>query len=656
MEWRIIIPVVCLIGILQLPGNAAQNPENSTSTNNTSLNNTTGTNQTTTTNQIATAASTNSTNTSTSAANTTATAPANIAKLNVVFKMNQTFNNNFNDLTHPDTKKLTETIISEVSPFYRKRFKNFLRMTVKKLSPGSIVVDSEFEFDNTNNTSPNIKEAQSTLADAAKSGNLSIPVDATSINVTDIPTTNATVTTAASTNSTNTSTSAANTTVSTTAAPTTAPANIAKLNVVFKMNQIFNNNFKDLAHPDTKKLTETIISEVSPFYRKRFKNFLRMTVKKLSPGSIVVDSEFEFDNTNNTSPNITEAQSTLADAAKSGNLSIPVDATSINVTEIPTTNATVTTAASTNSPNTSTSAANTTVSTTAAPTTAPANIAKLNVVFRINQTFNETYSNLSHPDTKRLTETIINAISPFYMKRFKNFLRMLIKKLSPGSIVVDSEFEFDNTNNTSPNITEVQSTLADAAKSGNLSIPVDATSINVTEIPSTNATTVAANTSTTTSAATTSAGSAVAEYNITFKMNDNFNSELSNINSDTAKNLTTKISTEFGKAYKNFGSYIRTWVRKYKSGSTLFSPRSGSIDVDGVLEFNKTISTPPNATVLAKALVDYVKNNSALKIDTTSIRVTDSSGFTASKSPVLASMLTAFWMTLASLLLSAVMH
>lgn len=53
---------------------------------------------------------------------------------------------------------------------------------------------------------------------------------------------------------------------------------------------------------------------------------------------------------------------------------------------------------------------------------------------------------------------------------------------SRGSIVVDSVLQFDASNGTSPNLTEVKNTLIEAA--GNLSFQIDTTSINVTDISS----------------------------------------------------------------------------------------------------------------------------------------------------------------------------
>ncbi len=57
---------------------------------------------------------------------------------------------------------------------------------------------------------------------------------------------------------------------------------------------------------------------------------------------------------------------------------------------------------------------------------------------------------------------------------------------SSGSIVADTILEFDNTNNTnntSPNVTDVKNTFDDAIKNGNFSFPADPASVNVTDIP-----------------------------------------------------------------------------------------------------------------------------------------------------------------------------
>ncbi|KAK7165948.1 hypothetical protein R3I93_005891 [Phoxinus phoxinus] len=79
--------------------------------------------------------------------------------------------------------------------------------------------------------------------------------------------------------------------------------------------------------------------------------------------------------------------------------------------------------------------------------------------------------------------------------------------------------------------------------------------------------------------------------------------------------------------------------------------RKGSVVVDSELEFDSTNGTSPNVTDVKDTLATAITNgNFSFPINSSTISVTESS---ANRSPVL---LTALWMTLASLLLSAVMH
>lgn len=57
---------------------------------------------------------------------------------------------------------------------------------------------------------------------------------------------------------------------------------------------------------------------------------------------------------------------------------------------------------------------------------------------------------------------------------------------SQGSIAVESEIQFEATNGTSPNLTEVKNALAEAVASGNVSIPVNASTITATDVSSSN--------------------------------------------------------------------------------------------------------------------------------------------------------------------------
>ncbi|XP_056106407.1 uncharacterized protein LOC130084905 [Rhinichthys klamathensis goyatoka] len=125
---------------------------------------------------------------------------------------------------------------------------------------------------------------------------------------------------------------------------------------------------------------------------------------------------------------------------------------------------------------------------TATPVTtvsAPAKVAQINLGFRIDQEFKDIYSDLSNTETKELSNSIINECSRVYKRRFPKFYRMFILKFSKGSVVVDSVLEFDSTNGTSPNVTDVKDTLVTAVTNGNFNFTINNSSINTTDIPET---------------------------------------------------------------------------------------------------------------------------------------------------------------------------
>ncbi|TRY99544.1 hypothetical protein DNTS_020833 [Danionella cerebrum] len=257
------------------------------------------------------------------------------------------------------------------------------------------------------------------------------------------------------------------------------------------------------------------------------------------------------------------------------------------------------------------------------------------------------------------TITLINQVTSqfvvVYRQRYKNFYRMVINKFSQGSVVADTNLEFDSTNGTSPNATDVKDTLVQAVASGNLNLSVDTTNITTSAVPDsttngTNTTTTNTTSATTVAQVTTLSTTTVASqmnYSLTFKMTGLFVNDLSNSSSVAYGLMSTLVRSQLDGYFGKFTGYFNSFIRGF---------RSGSIIVDAGLSFNSSSNTA-NASTLAKSMASAVRNGSfALLIDPTSINVTDSSGYTASNSPVLASMLTAVWMTMASLLLSAVIH
>nr|XP_055060712.1 mucin-2-like [Misgurnus anguillicaudatus] len=389
-----------------------------------------------------------------------------------------------------------------------------------------------------------------------------------------------------------------------------------------------------MSAPETLSLIKNITTQIEPVYKKRFSKFLRMVIKRFRSGSIVVDSDLQFDS-NGTTPNATDVKQVLIDALANGNVTIKISNDTINVTA-PATPA---------SPNATTPnvPANTNSTGTSSSVTVSANITtplEFNISFSIADTFKAVYNNMSAPETVTLINNITTQIEPVYKKRFPKFLRLVIKKFSNGSILTDAVLQFDS-NGTIPNATDVKQVLIDALANGNVTIKISNDTINVTA-PATTVTPV-----TPTSATNTTSNTAL--FTLVFSILDTFNDTLSNLTSSDAITLQTKIISQFGNVFKKrFTNYLRMLIQKFSKGS---------IVTNSSLEFNSTGGTVGAQQVVDTIIQGIQNGNFTFKIDQKSIKVTDSSGFTASSSSrVITSMLTVLLMSLASLLLSGVIR
>ncbi|XP_065151577.1 uncharacterized protein [Paramisgurnus dabryanus] len=337
---------------------------------------------------------------------------------------------------------------------------------------------------------------------------------------------------------------------------------------------------------------------------------------------------------NATAPNATAPNATAPNAT-APNATAP-NATAPNATAP---NATAPNATAPNATAPNATAPNATAPTAAAPSANSTTPVEMNLSFSISDTFKNVYSDLSNPETVTFINGITSQIEPFYKKHFPKFLKMRVKNLRSGSVVVDSALQFDS-NSTAPNVSDVKQVLIDAAASGNLTIKISNDTINVTApatvtpVTPTNATNTTSNT---------------ALFTLVFSIVDTFNDTLSNMSSSDATTLKTKIINQFGSVFrKRFTNYLQMLIQKFSKGSIVTSSS---------LEFNST-----GGTVAAKDVVDTIisgiKNgNFTFNIDQKTIKVTDSSGNTASSSSrVITSMLTVLLMSLASLLLSGVIN
>ncbi|XP_036420670.1 putative GPI-anchored protein pfl2 [Colossoma macropomum] len=271
--------------------------------------------------------------------------------------------------------------------------------------------------------------------------------------------------------------------------------------------------------------------------------------------------------------------------------------------------------------------------------------------FSINETFNDNLSNSSSDQFKAQADKITVQLERLYKRLFRNFLRMIIRAFRKGSIVADITLEFSSSNS-STNATQLSNTLAQAVRDGNVTLAIDTNSINVTQNPvstssdtttpavsaaTTQASTVATSASTqnassastqnATSASTQNATSAstqnatasasttatvvAATFNVSFRINENFDTNLSNSSSDQFKAKASNITSQFGVVFKRiFKSFIRMFIRSF---------RSGSIVADSAVEFSTNETT---AEQLKNTIIAAIRNGSfTFAIDETSVAV-----------------------------------
>lgn len=348
----------------------------------------------------------------------------------------------------------------------------------------------------------------------------------------------------------------------------------------------------------------------------------------------------------------TTTATTTATPTTSTTTTTPTTSTAVTTTTTVPTSTTTATTHSSGATTASTASGATTASTASGATTAstagsqattlPANVQSVNLIFKIEDQFQAYYSDFTDPRTISYVQNITAQFNTVYKKSYQNYIRMIIKKLSSGSVAADADFQFNTSISSAPNATDAKNTLVQAINNKEFTFTINSTSITTVDGSSTTASPV---TTQTTTVATTAV--VLSNYNITFKMAGVFFSDLANLNSKAGSLLSLAVSGQLNYFYSNFRGF---------NGANVWRFRNGSIYVDALLVFIKNINAP-NATELAKELGAAVRNQTIfLPIDPTTINITDFTGFSASKSPVLASMLTALWMTLASLLLSAVMH
>ncbi|XP_075319068.1 uncharacterized protein LOC142378437 isoform X26 [Odontesthes bonariensis] len=438
---------------------------------------------------------------------TTTPAPPPEPKISLGFSLKQTFTPELGNASSPAFKELETKVTSALNNIYSQKFgEAFNRTIIKGFRSGSVVADVELVF-NEGQTLPNATAAADTLVEAAASGNLSLPVNASTIvaRVVETPTV-APVTTAPSTASapisttklpTNVTSSPINLTTqlvnmtSPPVSPTTQLSNITSphLNMTssptVSTSTILNATSLPLNQTSPPVSPTTQLSNITSPHLNMTSSptvststILNATSLPLNQTSPPVSPTTQLSNI--TSPPLNMTSPALNATSPPLNMTSPASP-QVSTTPLP---------GHASSPAVSENST-TSIITTGAPTTvrtttpAPPPEPKISLGFSLKQTFTPELGNASSPAFKELETKVTSALNNIYSQKFgEAFNRTIIKGFRSGSVVADVELVF-NEGQTLPNATAAADTLVEAAASGNLSLPVNASTIvaRVVETP-----------------------------------------------------------------------------------------------------------------------------------------------------------------------------
>ncbi|KAJ8271738.1 hypothetical protein COCON_G00105970 [Conger conger] len=249
--------------------------------------------------------------------------------------------------------------------------------------------------------------------------------------------------------------------------------------------------------------------EIEPICRRAFLFFIRLIVIRFRPGSIVTDVMLVY-NSSGVVPNTTEVQTTLQQGVENGNVTIPINVSSISVTPVQNTDPTVastremeatsvttnpastipttTTAASTNVMTasafvntTSTLAPVSTVTVPGLTTAAATTTAESTVILLLEFSSDEEFTpGLSEPTSQAfrnrdsLTKT---QLEPVFRRAFTTFIQFIVFRFRNGSIVTEGGVIFRNLGSV-PNTDQLVRVLIQAVENGDVTIPINITSIS----------------------------------------------------------------------------------------------------------------------------------------------------------------------------------
>ncbi|XP_069054636.1 uncharacterized protein [Lepisosteus oculatus] len=297
------------------------------------------------------------------------------------------------------------------------------------------------------------------------------------------PGSNTTVTSASST----TMTPASNTTAvtsTTTGAPVPVTA-VILMELNCSLNQDFTSDLSDSSSAGFKNLSANVEKQFNATYLKKYPTSFRgYKVKRFWPGSVVQSGELTFSNTS-TVPSNDDVAQVLKTAVQNGDVTLPVNTTTISVSPAPASSPTATPASNTTatpaSNTTMTSASNTTAvtsTTTGAPVPVTA-VILMELNCSLNQNFTNDLSNSSSAGFQNLSGNVEAQFNATYLKTYPTSFRgYKVKRFWPGSVVQSGEITFTNTS-TVPSNAEIAQVLKKAVQNGDVTLPVNTTTISV---------------------------------------------------------------------------------------------------------------------------------------------------------------------------------
>nr|XP_040041922.1 uncharacterized threonine-rich GPI-anchored glycoprotein PJ4664.02-like isoform X3 [Gasterosteus aculeatus aculeatus] len=389
-------------------------------------------------------------------------------------------------------------------------------------------------------------------------------------------------------------------------APTTTTE--PQIQLEFKLQQNFTTELTNKSSPEFKELNDNVTTALNMVFSAEFKAaFNRTVINGFSQGSIVVDASLIFNDVT-TLPNASSVGETLKTASTSGNFSLSVNASSIRAEAVvPPTQPTTTIATSLTPTNMTSAPLNMTspainMTSQAVNVTSPAMNMTSPMINMTSQAVNMTSSTIDMTSpTVNVTSPAVNMTSP-QMNMTSPAMNMTSPAMNMTSPMINMTSQAVNVTSPAVNMTSPQMNMT--------SPPINMTS------PLMNMTSAAVSmTSPTIMVPTTTTAVITTEPKIAleFKLQENFNTNLTEKSSPEFKKLSDTVTTALNMVYQTkFGNaFNRTVINGFSQGSVV---------VDASLIFND-VTTLPNASSVGETLkTASTSGNFSLSVNASSIR------------------------------------